>query len=278
MSRVANPDAPTGDAFMALTEQIARESGLAVGSYKRGCLARRIAARMRARGAADHESYARLLRDDPTEYRELIDALTINVTRLFRDPDVWDAVATRVLPRLWDAGHDRLRTWVAGCASGEEAYTVAALWRQLAEERGEVARLWRVAITATDLDPDAVATASRGCYPADAFRDAPPAVRARYFSAAEPYAAAPALRELLAFERRDLLSCGAPGGTFSLITCRNVLIYFDRPSQDAVLRRFHEALAPGGYLVVGKSEAILGHARDLFEVVDHRVRLFRRAG
>ncbi len=262
--------------FFALTEQIVRERGLAVRSYKRGCLERRIAARMRARGAPDYAAYARILRDDPSEYDELLDALTINVTHLFRDADVWEAIATRVLPELWARPGHTVHTWIAGCASGEEAYTMAALWHRFVEARGEGDRIGRVRITATDLDPGALQVAARGRYPREAFRDTPVDVRTRYFSPAEPHTAAPELRQLVTFERGDLLASALPAGTVQLITCRNVLIYFDKPSQDAVFRRFRDALAPGGYLVVGKAEAILGESRHLFEAVDHRVRLFRK--
>ncbi len=263
--------------FHALTEQIVRERGLAVHSYKQGCLERRIAARMRARGVADYAAYARLLRTDPSEYDELLDALTINVTHLFRDADVWDAVATRVLPELWATRAPVLHTWVAGCASGEEAYTVAALWHRFLEGRGELHRLARVRITATDLDPDAIEVAAAGRYPREAFRQTPADVRTRYFSPTAPHVAVPELRRLITFARGDLLATALPDASVHLLTCRNVLIYFNKPSQDVVLRRFHAALVPGGYLVVGKAEALLGESRRLFDAVDHQVRLFRRA-
>lgn len=269
------PDRDARD-FMALTDQISRDRGLAVRHYKRGCLERRIAARMRARGAPDYAAYARVLRDDPAEYDELLDAITINVTHLFRDPDVWDAVASHVLPNLWARPDAQLHTWVAGCASGEEAYTLAALWQRSADAQGDARLVRRVRITATDLDPDALQVAAAGRYPREAFRDAPADVRARFFSLAEPHAAARALRDLVTFQRGDLLRDTLPAGTVHLITCRNVLMYFDKPSQDAVFQRFRDALVPGGYLVVGKAEAVLGAARHMFEPVDHKIRLFRR--
>lgn len=262
--------------FMALTDQISRERGIAVCSYKRACLERRIAARMRARDAADYAAYARVLRQDPAEYDKLLDALTINVTHLFRDTDVWEGVADRVLPELWAMPHATLHTWIAGCASGEEAYTMAALWHRYVEGLGEAGRLSRIRITASDLDPGALQVAATGRYPREAFRDTPVDVRARYFSPADPATAAPELRNLVTFERGDLLTSALPAGTAHLITCRNVLIYFDKPSQEAVFRRFRDALVPGGYLVVGKAEALLGESRHLFEAVDHRIRLFRK--
>ena len=264
------------DAFAALTEQIVQARGVCVGSYKRGCLERRIASRMRATGAANYLAYARVLRDDPSEYDALFDALTINVTHLFRDTDVWEGVTEVVLPELWASDHEPLTTWVAGCASGEEAYTVAALWHQFVEERNELARIGRVKIRATDLDTGALAAAATGEFAREAFRDTPVHVRSRYFTPGEPGIAAKELRSMLTFERGDLLATAPSTASVHLITCRNVLIYFDRPSQDAVFQRFHDALAPGGFLVLGKAEAMLGTSRNLFHAVDQRRRLFKR--
>lgn len=264
------------DAFMALTDQIARARGVAVRSYKLGCLERRIAARMRATGAETYAAYSKVLHGDPTEYDALLDALTINVTHLFRDTDVWEAVRTRVLPALWASQHSQIHTWVAGCASGEEAYTVAALWHGFLEERGELSRLSRVRVIATDLDPGALAVATEARYPREAFRDTPAHVRARYFTPDEPHVAVADLRKMVRFERGDLLAAAQPAESVHFITCRNVLIYFDKESQDAIFARFRSSLVPGGFLVIGKTEAMLGESRTLFDALDQRVRLFQR--
>jgi chemotaxis methyl-accepting protein methylase len=210
------------------------------------------------------------------EYEQLIDALTINVTRLFRNPEAWDAVDRAVLPALWESTATSIACWVAGCASGEEAYTLAALWHRFALAHGGASQLGRVSIVASDIDRASLAAAERGAYAPDAFAESPADVRARYFSGAAPFSAAAELRALVRFERRDLLLDPVPAGDLGLITCRNVIIYFDRTSQDALMRRFHDALAPGGFLVLGKVETLLGAARDLFEVVDQRQRIFRR--
>ena len=145
---------PSADAesFLALTDKIGRERGFGASNYKGSCLRRRIAVRMRARGAPDYDAYARLLDADPAEYERLLDALTINVTKLYRNADAWDAVRDRLLPELWALPATRLRCWVAGCSSGEEAYTLAALWHAFVAARGEGARLDRLRIVATDID------------------------------------------------------------------------------------------------------------------------------
>lgn len=262
--------------FDTLTEKIARERGFGASNYKDTCLRRRIAVRMRACGAHDYLEYCRVLDDDPAEYEALIDALTINVTKIFRDPATWSAVERDVLAPLWDLPASRLQCWVAGCASGEEAYTLAALWHRFAAARRAEDRLGRVRIVASDIDKASLEAAERGAYGPPAFVEAPEDVRARYFSPEAPHTASAELRALVRFERRDLLRDPAPHRFLHLITCRNVMIYFDRASQEALMRRFHDALVPGGFLVLGKVETVLGPSRALFDVVDQRQRIFRR--
>jgi len=275
-------DTTDDDAFVALTSKISRDRGFGVANYKDTCMRRRIAVRMRARGALDYASYSRLLDSDPAEYEWLISALTVNVTKLFRNAETWDVVASTVLPALRALPAPRLNCWVAGCASGEEAYTLAALWLQAAAElpRGASGDPGRFRITATDIDAASLAAAEAGSYGVESFTETPAAVRDRWFTgAAQPgrWSAGAELRSLIRFERRDLLLEAAPSQAMHLITCRNVIIYFDRESQDALMRRFHDALVPGGYLVLGKVETLLGASRTLFDAVDTRQRIFRRA-
>ena len=269
--------------FRELTGKISRERGFGTANYKGTVLRRRLAVRMRARGAADYGAYSRILDADPLEYERLIDALTINVTKVYRNPDTWDAVVAQVLPVLWRSGAPRLRCWVAGCSSGEEAYTLAALWHRFVSTRltpaaTPAAPLARVRIVASDIDRRSLEAATRGTYAEAAFSETPEPLRHRYFAAVPPggESAVPELRALIDFERRDLLLDPPPNGPIQLITCRNVIIYFDRASQESLMRRFHETLAPGGFLVLGKVETLLGPTRSLFEAVDLRQRIFRR--
>jgi len=263
--------------FRVLTEKIARDRGFSCANYKDGCLRRRIAVRMRASGATDFAAYAAILDRDSAEYERLLDALTINVTRLFRDAPVWEAVAETVLPDRWRAAPPRFQIWSAGCSSGEELYTLAALLHRHAERTGTIGRLARAEVIGSDIDRTSLSAAERGIYPAEAFVEVPPAVKARYFSPTAPHQAVAELRALVRVERRDLLSENAPATGLQLITCRNMLIYIDRVSQEPLLRRFHDALAPGGFLVLGKVETLLGPVRTLFETVDQRNRIFRRS-
>jgi chemotaxis methyl-accepting protein methylase len=264
-------------AFRALLEQVARDRGFACANYKDGCLRRRVAVRMRARGSADFAAYAALLRSDAAEYDRLMDALTINVTRLYRDADVWDTLARDVLPGLWDAVPDGLNVWSAGCSSGEELYTLAALLHRHAERTQTLPRLRDTHILGTDIDARVLAAARIGRYPELAFKEMPPALRDRYFHGVGTRTAAPELQALVRVERRDLLLDAAPPMRVDLLCCRNLLIYLDREGQERIFQRFHAALAPHGRLVLGKVETMLGPARRLFEPVHPRQRIFRKA-
>jgi chemotaxis methyl-accepting protein methylase len=262
--------------FAALTEKISRERGFGCGSYKEKCLRRRIAVRMRARGAHTYGDYARILDADPREWELLLDALTINVTKLFRNPETFQAIAQLVVPELWARADATLRVWSAGCASGEEAYSLAILFHAHASTGGDAARLRRLSVIGTDIDRGSLETAERAEYQEPAFADTPGHLRRRYFSSEAPHLVDAEVRALVRFQRRDLLREPPPAGGLHLITCRNVIIYFDRETQEALFARFHDALVPGGFLVLGKVETLLGESRNQFANVEPRERIFRR--
>lgn len=264
------------EGFASLIAKIATDSGFGCASYKERCLRRRIAVRMRARGVHTFGDYAHLLDGDAREYERLVDALTINVTRLYRDPDTWDALARVVVPALWALDAPALRVWSAGCASGEEPYTLGMLFAEHARTTGDAARLAGVRVLGSDIDRRSLDAAAEGCYAEAAFAQMPVALRERYFEAGWPARVRPVVRELVAFERRDLLHEPAPHAPLHLIVCRNVLIYFDRDTQERLFRTFQAALAPGGFLVLGKVETLLGDTRHGFEPVAPRERIFRR--
>lgn len=262
--------------FVALAEKISRDRGFGCASYKEKCLRRRIAVRMRARGVHRYNDYAALLDLDDTEYERLLDALTINVTKLFRNWSAWQSIETHVVPALWDLPARQARIWSAGCSSGEEPYSLAILFHRHAMRLGDgdLARD-RVHILGTDIDRDSLEAARRGAYEPPSFADTPDEIRRAYFSREAPHAVGAEARALVRFERRDLIQEPPPSGPLNLITCRNVLIYFDRDTQEALFHRFHAALAPGGFLVLGKVETLLGPTRALFTPVDARERVFR---
>ncbi len=257
-------------------EKITRDRGFRCASYKDKCLRRRIAVRMRAKHTLTAGQYAEALDADPREYERLIRSLTVNVTKFFRNWDTYSVVEKKVLPELWERERE-MRIWSAGCSSGEEPYSVAILMHKLASERQERARLETVRIVGTDIDTECLEEAERGCYAESALTDTPAALRALYFpQVAGVHTMLPEVKRLASFERKDLLASNPPLKDVHLLLCRNVIIYFEREAQDALFLEFHRALAPGGFLVLGKVETLLGDARSLFSPVNSRERIFRK--
>jgi len=264
------------EGFLALTHKIAVDRGFRCASYKDKCLRRRIAVRMRARGTPSYVDYARLLDRDAAEYDRLMDALTINVTKFFRNPEVWTVLSKSVIPQLWSLELSHIRIWSAGCSSGEEPCSAAILFHRHAATAGMLGQIDRVRVVGTDIDRASLDAAVAGQYEESDFVDTPPDLRRRYFDSAPPFSPTPGIRALVRFERRDLLSEPPPAGEHHLVLCRNVLIYLDRETQERLFDVFHAALAPGGVLVLGKVETLLGASRHRFAAIDARERIFRR--
>ena len=262
--------------FFALTRKISLDRGFGCASYKDKCLRRRIAVRMRARGVHTYEDYARVLDDDAAEYDRLLDALTINVTKLFRNWDVYASIATNVVPALFASEQSRIRVWSAGCSSGDEPFSLAILFHRHAATTGMLGQLGRVEIVGTDIDRKCLEAAERGQFEEGDFGDTPDELRRRYFSRVRPFTVVRSVRDLVRFESRDLIRQSPPPGRYDLIVCRNVLIYFDRETQERLFELFYESLVPHGYLVLGKVETLLGPSRSRFAPVDARERIFRR--
>jgi chemotaxis protein methyltransferase CheR len=272
---IIGPDL-SDSAFTALTAKIASDRGFGCASYKDKCLRRRIAVRMRARGVHTYADYARVLDSDQHEYDKLLDALTINVTKLFRNWETYSVLRDSVVPALWSLPDPLINVWSAGCSSGEEPYSLAALFHHHAERLGAAAAAERrVHVLGSDIDARSLDAAACGTFEESDFNETPSELRQRYFAPAPPFAIVPEVRRMVHFERRDLLAEEAPPVQHHLICCRNVLIYFDRETQERLFQKFRDALAPTGYLVLGKVETLLGAARSRFAAVDGRERIFR---
>ncbi len=259
----------------ALKRKIERDRGFNCQYYKDKCLRRRIAVRMRARGQRTFADYAALLDREAYEYDVLLDTLTINVTKFFRNIETWNAVEEQVLPHLFATRGQPIRVWSAGSASGEEAYTASILIREWAERNGKTGDLSRLHIVGTDIDRKSLETAQRGEYPDLSLQETPPHVQERWFTPGPPFRIRPEAQRNVSFIRRDMIS--EPGLTEqSLIFCRNVVIYFDREIQERLFKGFYDSLVPGGFLVMGKVETLIGPARTLFRPVNHRERIFHK--
>ena len=271
-------DSPEERAFRALTEKITRARGVSCDAYKDRCLRRRIAVRMRARGVHSFSDYSRVLDSDGHEYDRLIDALTINVTKFFRNNEAWTALAPYLAER-WKARSGAVAVWSAGCASGEEPYTIAAALAETARTTGQSDWLPRARVLATDIDRQSLERATAARYAAAAFSETPAEVLRRWI---EPAAAdgtrtpVAAVRGLVTVQRHDLTTGRPPGGPFDLVVCRNVVIYFDRDTQERLFQVFANALRPEGLLLLGKVETLLGPAREQLRMENPRERIYRR--
>lgn len=274
MTLTADPEG-----FARLIAEIAKASGMQLADYKEKVLRRRVGVRMRARGAETFRAYGELLTHDPVELEKLKDALTINVTRLYRNAETWERLRTLVLPELLVRREGAVRVWSAGCSSGEEPYTLAMCLVEEAERMGKHSWVAKPRITATDIDPLIMDRARAGKYPSAAFMEMPPALTAKYFRpvGTDDREVVPALKRLVHVRRQDLLRERPLDPPYDLVVCRNVVIYFDRDGQERLFQAFAEALAPGGFLLLGKVETLLGPARDRLELIDVRERIFRRA-
>ena len=259
--------------LLALKRQIHARVGFVCEGYKEKCLRRRIAVRMRARGVHTYADYSKLLELEPPEYERLVDTLTINVSKFFRNPDVWEVVRSHIAPALFASAAPVLRVWSAGTAAGEEAYTAAMLLHDFAQQNGHSTNRFR--ILGTDIDRESLEFAQRAEYGDFAMTDIDPAVRDRWFEHGGNYRLNKEAREHVRFDTLDLISDEYPRDQH-LIFCRNVIIYFERSVQESLFRRFHQALVPGGFLVLGKVEALFGFAAGSFQAVANRQRVFRK--
>jgi two-component system, chemotaxis family, CheB/CheR fusion protein len=271
----AVPPEDSDQEFDELLLMLKETRGFDFTGYKRSTLMRRVRRRMDARGLTSLGEYRDYLELEPEEFSRLFDSLLINVTGFFRDPPAWQALRELVLPDLLSAKSARpLRAWSAGCASGEEAYTLAIV---LAETMGLEDFVSRVKIYATDLDEDALAEARAGIYTERQVAEVDEELRRKYFEASgTKYAFRRDLRRQVIFGRNDLTR-DAPISRVDLLVARNTLMYFNAETQSNIIRKFHFALADPGFLFLGKAEMMLNHG-ELFEPVDLRKRIFRKIG
>ncbi|WP_245412181.1 CheR family methyltransferase [Methylocella silvestris] len=246
--------------------------------YKQGTLRRRIERRMAmaAVDSSDTDRYLDMLRSDPIELNNLAKDLLINVTRFFRDPNVFDFLAEKTIPDLIrNCAPDRpLRVWIAGCSTGEETYSLAMLLReQIALSKLDV----KLQIIASDVDPSTVARAREGLYPEAIEKDVSPVRLASFFSKEDHgYRVLPDLRATVVFLAHDVLS-DPPFSRLDLISCRNLLIYLRSEAQAKVLSLFDFALRDGGVLLLGGAETV-GHFDARFKAISKPERLYRHIG
>ncbi|MFB6278713.1 MAG: chemotaxis protein CheB, partial [Salinibacter sp.] len=234
--------------------------------YKRSTVLRRLERRLQVTDTETLEAYLQVLRDRPGEARALYKELLISVTRFFRTPEDFETLADTVIPSLFadKEPDDEVRVWVAGCATGEEAYSVAMLLHEYAHSLDAPPELQ---VFATDVDTDGLETAREGVYPTTIETDVTDDRLDRFFHREEDqYRVTSSLRNTVVFAEHNLIE-DPPFSNLDLVCCRNLLIYLDQTMQEYAFRLFHYALNPGGVLFLGPSEAV-GPAQSLFVVVD----------
>ncbi len=248
--------------FARISALVKSACGLNLHSRKRELVKARLGKRLRQLHLDSFEEYLDYLRNDSSadELVAMLDALVTNVTSFFRQVEQFEYLIRVVFPRKIAGAHQcgrRLRIWSAGCSTGEEAYSIAIAAAETIPHIGG----WDAAILATDLSTGVLRQASEGVYTAELLRPIPVCLRGKYFARIqarpkELYRVKENIRPLVHFHRLNLISHWPMHGSFDVIFCRNVMIYFDKPTQDRLIQRFREALAPGGTVCVGHSESL----------------------
>ena len=269
------PDArsKTEHALHEILEILAARSGHDFRHYKRATVLRRIERRMQVNLIKDLPSYREFLAAHPDEARALLGDMLIGVTNFFRDREAFEALERDVIPELFQAVYppEQVRVWVPGCATGEEAYSVAMLLADHAETLNAPSPYQ---VFASDIDENAIASARAGVYPESIITDMPPTRLRQFFSKEQyRYRVNKAIRDHVLFALHNVLR-DPPFSKIGLISCRNLLIYLDRDIQGRLLEMFHFALRPGGWLFLGGSESA-DAAPQHFEVVDKKHRIYR---
>ncbi|MGW5241757.1 CheR family methyltransferase [Monashia sp. NPDC004114] len=264
--------AADGVVFERLLEYLRDVRGFDFTGYKRPSLFRRVRHRMHAVGFDTFVEYQDYLEVNPDEFIPLFNTILINVTSFFRDRDSWEHLSNRIIPTMLETADREIRVWSAGCAGGQEAYSLAMV---LTEAMGLEQFRERVKIYATDVDEDALAYARAATYTEREMHSVPDELSEKYFEAGpQGMVFRQDLRRSVIFGRNDLTR-DAPISRIDLLTCRNTLMYFNAETQSRILSRLAFALKPEGTLLLGKAEMLLNHT-DTFIPVDLKRRLFRR--
>ena len=233
---------------------------------------------MRKCDAESYGEYMKILESRPGEYKELINALAINVTEFFRNPESFRAIERTVITRVIYSKrrhkHRIIRAWSCGSSSGDEPYTIAIL---LLEKIGKARKDFLLTVIGSDIDDEALSEAKKMVYGKERLKAIDEEMLEKYFEDAGKgkFRLKSLPRSLVRFRRHDIVK-DRPFMRCDIILCRNVLIYFNKELQEEVLLKFYEALNPGGFLILGMVESLVGRAINVFEHVDNRLRIFRK--
>lgn len=263
------------DDFASLISTIERTLRVRCGNYKEDYIRRRLLSRMNATGVQGFRDYQSLLLSSADEQEKLRNALTINVTRFYRDPEVFALVKREVIPRIIER-NPRIRIWSAGCSSGEEPYTYAMILAEIGLLRKDVSGI----IYATDIDAAILKKAREGVYERDTLENMTESQVRRYFTRKPDgrFEVKPHIREMVRFQQHDLMSSPPPLRNFDLVSCRNVTIYFTEKQKDDLARTFHASLVPGGFYVIGLAEFMGKEVSQLFSPYRPLLKVYTKNG
>lgn len=253
--------------------------GLDLARYKSAFIKRRLDRRMRILNISDYSQYMLALKNNRKEFEEIFASLSINVTNFFRDSTVFDRFQLSILPKILSSLGDsnKIRVWSAGCASGEEPYSIAMMFKQAV---GKLSNL-EVEIIANDVNKSAIQFAERGRYPAKGIESLPPSIILNNFQKIKndnntmEYEIISEIKNMVTFKVGDILSDQMQ--FFDVIFCRNVLIYYEKEAQELIFTKFHRGLKNSGYLVLGMDETMFGRrCQKLFNPLMARERIYQK--
>lgn len=263
--------------FKRLLLRARNDRGLDLSGYKVSFIMRRLHSRFRALGIDDLDDYCNILKRHPEEYKKLVEALAINVTEFFRDPTLFEMLSRDIIGELCrkktEATVKILRFLCAGGASGEEAYSIAIA---ICETLGHGLANYSVSIHTLDIDEDCVKKARAGVYSEDRLRNVPPDILKKYFiKDGELYKVKPIIKNMVRTYYMDILTGRIPK-YFDIIFCRNVMIYFSKEVHMDMFLKFHSSLRKDGFLILGRTETLIGIGRGLFEIFNAKERIYRK--
>jgi len=267
------------DSISQILDYVNEQRAIDFNAYRPDTIKRRLDRRLYSAGAPDYNSYLRCLKENPQEIETLIETLTIKVSHFFRNPLVFEAIKKIVLPSLIERRHsDGLRIWCAGCARGEEAYSMAIILSEIMREELLFTHLF---LLATDIDINALNDGQNAVYTSEVLSEVKKGYFDRYFAAwGDSYRLRDEIRAMVTFASHDITTCKPPKeGIFSryhIILCRNILIYLDRDMQEKVFQSLSESLLNSGYLILGEAETIPQQlAGDFYEIIPN-TKIFRK--
>lgn len=258
-------------------QKVYEERGLDLSQYRQRYVERRLAVRLNHLNLHTYSQYSAYLDAHPDEFGRLLGTLTINVTQFFRDPTVFRELRDTIVPATLEHKRERkqrlIRVWSAGCATGQEPYSLAMSFLDGIDRLKSQSV---VSVIGTDIDRDALAVAKRGEYPMDSLSHIPHHLRVRYVQRGEEtFCFTPEVTRSVRFQYLNLFA-DAPIHGIDVVFCRNVFIYFTREEQERMIAVFHQSLVRGGFLVLGRSERLAANMAGKFELVNARERVYRR--